>query len=84
MARFMFDGALCSKCHSCEVACAVWHQLPAGEEGFRRVEEIEVGAFPFVRRLFTSKALAGCDLCKDCGGSPRCAQTCPTGALRFE
>ena len=77
--RFSFDAQLCTKCHACEVACAMWH-----EDGpFRIVEECEAGAFPVVGRTFTSRPLSGCDLCATAGGSPRCAGACPTGALQF-
>ena len=54
------------------------------ERGFRVVEEREEGSFPNPRISYSSRAVAGCDLCSSCGGGPRCAIACPTGALSFE
>ena len=75
--RFDFEPMRCVKCHACEVACAMWHD----GAGHRFVEEVESGKYPDVTREFRSVAQRGCDLCADSGGNPRCALTCPTGAL---
>ena len=84
MRKFSFDPALCIGCLACETACKRWHGRGATENGYRQVSAVEVGEFPDVRTEFSSRALAGCDLCATCGGDPRCAITCPTGALAFK
>src|SRR3546814_19288719 len=48
--RFGFSMSACIGCHSCEVACAEQNGLPAGTV-WRRVGEVEGGAFPDPRRL---------------------------------
>lgn len=83
MPKFEFDETLCIKCWACEVACKAWHDIPANEMGYRVVEETDEGTFPDVKRHFRSIARSGCDLCASNGGRPRCALTCPTGALRW-
>ena len=81
---FSFDAYRCTKCHACEVACAVWHDADPPAGGFRRIDEEESGSYPNVTRTFKLVTLPGCDRCASAGCSPRCALTCPTGALRFE
>lgn len=70
--RFAFDMGACIGCHSCEVACAEQNGLPAGTV-WRRVGEIEGGAFPTTRRFHLSMS---CNQCLD----PACLDVCPTGA----
>ena len=84
MANFVFDHFLCMGCYACETACKQWHGRSATERGNRMVGEFEEGEFPLPVRHFTSRAMFGCDLCQSCGDEPRCALTCPTGALKFE
>lgn len=84
MAKFLYDEHLCIECYACEVACRMWHDIPAGEDGYRVIKEEEEGIFPHVKRTFTTSVRKGCDLCRSTGGFPRCAATCPTQALRFE
>ena len=84
MPRFEFESEACIKCWACQVACQIWHDIPAGSAGFRLVEEHDEGTFPQVKRIITTRILPGCDLCRSNGGAPRCAQVCPTGALRWE
>ena len=84
MTKFAFDPSLCTACHACEVACAMWHDMPSGKGGFRLVAEERDGAFPSAKRQFRTEIRHGCDLCKTSGGNPHCASTCPTGALTYK
>ena len=70
--RFSFDMGVCIGCHSCEVACAEQNGLPTGTV-WRRVGEIEGGAYPATKRFHLSMA---CNHCLE----PTCLQGCPTGA----
>lgn len=81
--RFAFDATMCAACHSCEAACAVWHGLAHGEQGYRVIEEAWSGEFPHARQSIKTRVRPGCDLCASAGGRPRCALACPTGALRL-
>ena len=75
--RFSFDMGACIGCHSCEVACAEQNGLPDGTV-WRRVGEIEGGAFPDARRMHLSLA---CNHCLE----PTCLEGCPTEAyLKLE
>ncbi len=62
----------CVGCHSCEVACAEQNDLPV-DIAWRRVGELEGGAFPQVRRFNLSMA---CNHCLE----PTCLSGCPTNA----
>ena len=70
--RFTFDMAACVGCHSCEVACAEQNDLPV-DEPWRRVGELEGGAYPATRRFNLSIA---CNHCLE----PTCLSGCPTNA----
>ena len=70
--RFAFAMEACVGCHSCEAACAEQNGLPPGT-AWRRVGEIEGGAFPDTRRLHLSMS---CNHCLE----PACLIGCPTGA----
>lgn len=70
--RFGFSMSACIGCHSCEVACAEQNGLPDGTV-WRRVGEVEGGAFPDTRRLQLSMS---CNHCLDAA----CLTGCPTNA----
>ena len=70
--RFGFSMSACIGCHSCEVACAEQNGLPEGIV-WRRVGEVEGGAYPDTQRLQLSMA---CNHCLD----PACLTGCPTNA----
>ncbi|MGQ0830761.1 MAG: DmsC/YnfH family molybdoenzyme membrane anchor subunit [Microthrixaceae bacterium] len=70
--RFGFSMSACIGCHSCEVACAEQNGLPEGTV-WRRVGEVEGGAFPDTRRLQLSMS---CNHCLDAA----CLTGCPTNA----
>ncbi len=70
--RFSFAMDACVGCHSCEVACAEQNDTPV-DGAWRRVGELEGGAFPLTRRLNLSMA---CNHCLD----PTCLSGCPTEA----
>jgi len=70
--RFRFEMAACIGCHSCEVACAEQNGNPVGVN-WRRVGEVEGGAFPDTQRFNLSMA---CNHCVE----PTCLSGCPTNA----
>jgi Fe-S-cluster-containing dehydrogenase component/DMSO reductase anchor subunit len=70
--RFGFSMDSCIGCHSCEVACGEQNGLPVGT-AWRRVGEIEGGAFPATKRFHLSMA---CNHCLE----PACLEGCPTNA----
>jgi formate dehydrogenase iron-sulfur subunit len=70
--RFGFNMNACIGCHSCEVACAEQNGLPAGTT-WRRVGEIEGGAYPETKRFHLSMS---CNHCLE----PACLEGCPTNA----
>jgi formate dehydrogenase iron-sulfur subunit len=70
--RFVFDMTACIGCHSCEVACAEQNDLPV-EVAWRRVGEVEGGAYPTTKRFSMSMA---CNHCLE----PTCLEGCPTEA----
>jgi formate dehydrogenase iron-sulfur subunit len=70
--RFTFAMDACVGCHSCEVACAEQNDTPV-DGAWRRVGELEGGAFPTTRRFSLSIA---CNHCVE----PTCLSGCPTNA----
>jgi len=70
--RFSFAMDACVGCHSCEVACAEQNDTPV-DQAWRRVGELEGGAFPDTRRFSLSMA---CNHCVD----PTCLSGCPSNA----
>lgn len=67
------DLRRCAGCHACTVSCKSEHLVPIGR--FRtRVESIEVGMFPKVKRHFIPM------LCNQCEDAP-CISSCPTSAI---
>jgi Fe-S-cluster-containing dehydrogenase component len=74
MARYgmVIDLNKCIGCHSCTVACKVENSTHPGVF-WNRVEDVEAGKYPSVRRLLLPRA------CMHCQDSP-CVDVCPTGA----
>ncbi len=70
--RFHFDMNQCIGCKCCEVACNEQNGNSA-EIQWRRVGEIEAGAYPFTQRLHLSM---GCNHCVDAA----CLTGCPVDA----
>ncbi|HQR73334.1 MAG TPA: dimethyl sulfoxide reductase anchor subunit [Sulfurovum sp.] len=68
--RFHFDATACVGCHCCEVACNEQNANP-DEIKWRRVGEMEMGAFPDTLQLFNSMS---CNHCIE----PACLIGCPT------
>ncbi len=68
--RFHFDATACVGCHCCEVACNEQNANP-DEIKWRRVGEMEMGAFPDTLQLFNSMS---CNHCIE----PECLKGCPT------
>lgn len=72
--RFHFDMSRCIGCRCCEVACSEQNANPV-ERNWRRVGEIEGGAYPFTQRFYLSM---GCNHCLDAA----CLRGCPVDAYR--
>lgn len=72
--RFHFDMTRCIGCRCCEVACAEQNGTPI-EINWRRVGEIEGGAYPVTQRFYLSM---GCNHCLE----PSCLKGCPVNAYR--
>ena len=72
--RFHFDMSKCIGCRCCEVACSEQNANPI-ERNWRRVGEIEGGAYPFTQRFYLSM---GCNHCVDAA----CLRGCPVDAYR--
>jgi Fe-S-cluster-containing dehydrogenase component/DMSO reductase anchor subunit len=70
--RFHVDMDLCIGCKCCVVACNEQNGNPA-TVNWRRVAEIEAGAFPDTQRAYFSM---GCNHCAD----PTCLAGCPVDA----
>jgi phenylacetyl-CoA:acceptor oxidoreductase subunit 1 len=64
----------CVGCQTCTIACKHANDTPPGVQ-WRRVLDVEQGAFPDVQREFL---VTGCQHCND----PPCVPVCPTGATR--
>ena len=71
---FFVDTTRCIKCYCCEVACQQWHGMKAGTFMRRTVHEECTGAFPDVKRTFTSLSCMHCE-------KPACVGVCPVKAL---
>jgi len=73
--RFLYhDTDLCLGCHSCEVACKMEHDLPAGVNRVRIVTE---GPTIVSGELKLSYKRVYCMHCPQ----PPCLKVCPTGAI---
>lgn len=68
------DVNRCVGCQTCTIACKHANDTPPGVQ-WRRVLDVEFGAFPDVERLFL---VVGCQHC----ANPPCVPVCPTGATR--
>jgi phenylacetyl-CoA:acceptor oxidoreductase subunit 1 len=68
------DVNRCVGCQTCTIACKHSNHTPPGVQ-WRRVLDVEYGAFPDVERLFL---VVGCQHC----ANPPCVPVCPTGATR--
>jgi phenylacetyl-CoA:acceptor oxidoreductase subunit 1 len=64
----------CVGCQTCTAACKHTNDTPPGVQ-WRRVLDVEYGAFPDVERLFL---VVGCQHC----ANPPCVPVCPSGATR--
>ncbi|HEX4885573.1 MAG TPA: 4Fe-4S dicluster domain-containing protein, partial [Casimicrobiaceae bacterium] len=76
MTRWVMTADLrrCVGCQTCTAACKHANATPPGVQ-WRRVLDVEVGAYPDVKRAFVP---VGCQHCED----PPCADVCPTTATR--
>ncbi len=76
MTRYVMVADLrrCVGCQTCTAACRIANGTPPGVQ-WRRVLDMEIGAYPDVRRTFVP---VGCMHCDD----PPCMQVCPSTATR--
>lgn len=71
---FLFDQTRCIGCHTCQVACKDWHDIPEGPVSWMRVAGVEEGRFP---HLFLAHVVLPCYHCAE----PFCVQACPVDAI---
>jgi Fe-S-cluster-containing dehydrogenase component len=71
----LVESARCIGCHSCEAACKMEHDLPAGP---RPVKVIQVGPLEKDDQLIMSFQAVTCFHCD----RPACVLACPTGAMK--
>ncbi len=70
----VIDVNRCVGCQTCTVACKHANDTVPGVQ-WRKVLDVETGAFPDVERLFL---VTGCQHCEE----PPCVPVCPTGATK--
>lgn len=70
---FVIDNRKCIGCHACTTACKSEHDVAVGVNR-TWVKQVEKGAFPNTRRLFSVMR------CNHCTDAP-CVEICPTEAL---
>lgn len=68
------DLRRCVGCQTCTASCKLTNATPPGVQ-WRRVLDVELGAYPDVQRLFLP---VGCQHCDE----PPCRDVCPTTATR--
>lgn len=71
---FYIDQSRCTGCHTCEIACKDWYDIPAGPTGWRWSVTIEKGKYPKVFVAFLSLSCLHCD-------EPACGSVCPVNAI---
>lgn len=70
---FYFDSTRCVDCKTCQVACKLKNNLPAGAF-YRHVHSFEAGAYPSAGMYHVSMSCNHCE-------NPACVAKCPTGAM---
>lgn len=70
----VIDINRCVGCQTCTIACKHWNDTQPDVQ-WRRVIDVETGAFPDVERVFL---VTGCQHCAE----PPCVPVCPTGATK--
>ncbi|MBM3299060.1 MAG: 4Fe-4S dicluster domain-containing protein [Deltaproteobacteria bacterium] len=71
----LVDASRCIGCFSCQAACAMEHDLPAGT---RTVKVMQLGPFEQGDDLTSSFLPTTCFHCE----KPACVAACPTGAMQ--
>jgi phenylacetyl-CoA:acceptor oxidoreductase 27-kDa subunit len=76
MTRYVMVADLrrCVGCQTCTAACKETNATPPGVQ-WRRVLDVEAGAYPDVRRIFLPTGCNHCDV-------PPCLEVCPSTATR--
>jgi Fe-S-cluster-containing dehydrogenase component len=69
----VIDNERCIACHACTIACKQEHLVPLGVTR-TYVKQVEVGAFPQVRRHFQVTRCNQCD-------EPPCVEACPVTSM---
>lgn len=89
MARYglLIEYALCTGCHTCEIACQEAHDLPVGRWGIRLSQ---IGPMPGTGDQwvfdFVPVPTDLCDLCRQRvrgGLQPACVRHCQAGVIKF-
>lgn len=77
----------CTGCHTCEVACQVEHDLPAGQFGIKILQDgprqLENGKWEY---NYVPVPTSLCDLCADRvaeGRLPKCVHHCQAGIMFY-
>lgn len=71
----MIDASRCSGCGTCEVACKLENELPAGP---RPIKAIQIGPLTTDKGLIMEYLPTACYHCD----RPACVFACPTGAMQ--
>jgi anaerobic dimethyl sulfoxide reductase subunit B len=71
---FYFDQTRCIGCHTCEIACKDWHDVPAGPARWVKITEIVEGDFPDILVAYIFRPCYHC-------AEPECAKACPVSAI---
>ena len=73
---FYFDQTRCTGCDACTIACKDWHEHDLGGDpaDWRRVLELETGAYPKPSVRYVTLSCLHC-------AQPSCVDACPAGAV---
>ena len=89
MARngLLIDYEFCTGCHSCEMACQMYHELPPERFG---IKVVEVGPWPIADGAWQYSYMAiptdECDLCEArvaSGKLPTCVKHCQAAVMKY-
>lgn len=92
MKGLLVNYEYCTGCHSCEVACKKYHDLPKGEFG---IKVSEIGPYEYAENppgpnkwewTWMPALTKACDLCEDRtakGKMPMCVQHCQAWCMYY-
>lgn len=79
---WFWDGARCTGCKACQIACQDYKQLPANMF-FRQIYDYTGGSFTvnndgtYTQNVYSYPISMACNHC----GNPACLENCPAGAI---